>query len=263
MLQLYMRGRKALALLLLMLWSASATSWAVPFAATPENFPETFESGSKSSYATGTVQLASGTWILDEALIGSTDNDKKAGSQSVRLRNAGRLAMDFFLPEGAGTVSIRHAIYGNDPGSGWELWAQTQVASCGCEKWYKVVQTVITSTSGLQTASFTVNTTAPVKFEIRKVSGGTARLNIDDFSVDSYDPTVPAYPDNDHLALGNPSMAIPDVSNPNNYLMRKPQYALSYSRDRGTPNWVSWHLDASDRGGADRQDNFQIGRAHV
>ncbi|TPG72495.1 DNA/RNA non-specific endonuclease [Hymenobacter nivis] len=44
---------------------------------------------------------------------------------------------------------------------------------------------------------------------------------------------------------------------PNNYLLLKPQYAVSYSRDRGKPNWVSWHLDLSDRGGIDRQDNFR------
>ncbi|MCC9165639.1 DNA/RNA non-specific endonuclease [Pontibacter sp. XAAS-A31] len=39
--------------------------------------------------------------------------------------------------------------------------------------------------------------------------------------------------------------------------MQKPQFALSYSRDRGTPNWVSWHVNASWLGGADRQDNFR------
>ena len=39
--------------------------------------------------------------------------------------------------------------------------------------------------------------------------------------------------------------------------MLKPQYALSYSRDRGTPNWVSGHLNKDWLGTADRQDDFR------
>ncbi len=43
----------------------------------------------------------------------------------------------------------------------------------------------------------------------------------------------------EHLILGNPSNATSDVANYNNYLMVKPQYVLSYKRDRGIPNWVA------------------------
>jgi endonuclease G len=60
-----------------------------------------------------------------------------------------------------------------------------------------------------------------------------------------------------HLTLGNPSGALTDVKQPTNYLLVKPQYALSYHRDRGIPNWVSWHLDNSWRGSAARQDDFR------
>jgi endonuclease G, mitochondrial len=60
-----------------------------------------------------------------------------------------------------------------------------------------------------------------------------------------------------HLCLGNPSNAITSVSFPNNYLLVKTQYALSYSRDRGIPNWVSWQLNSSWLGSALRQDNFR------
>jgi endonuclease G, mitochondrial len=59
------------------------------------------------------------------------------------------------------------------------------------------------------------------------------------------------------LLLGNPSGATADVSNQNNYLMLKPQYALSYSRDRAIPNWVSWHVSKDWLGSADRQDDFR------
>ncbi|MEM9154983.1 MAG: DNA/RNA non-specific endonuclease [Cyanobacteria bacterium P01_F01_bin.33] len=57
-----------------------------------------------------------------------------------------------------------------------------------------------------------------------------------------------------HLAAGNPSQA---GSDPNNYLMEKPQYALSYNRSRGTANWVSWQLNSSWLGQAERQDDFR------
>lgn len=61
----------------------------------------------------------------------------------------------------------------------------------------------------------------------------------------------------EHLSLGNPSNATTDVSNPTNYLMVKPQYALSYHRDRGLANWVAWHLDSSWIGSTPRQDDFR------
>ena len=58
--------------------------------------------------------------------------------------------------------------------------------------------------------------------------------------------------------MGNPSGAVTDAVNyPNNYLMKKTYYHLSYSRDRGTPNWVSWHIYSGDLGSAPRQDDFR------
>lgn len=60
-----------------------------------------------------------------------------------------------------------------------------------------------------------------------------------------------------HILLGNPSNATPDVANENNYLMYKPQYVLSYNRSRATANWVAWRLDTSWIGSAPRQDDFR------
>lgn len=64
-------------------------------------------------------------------------------------------------------------------------------------------------------------------------------------------PTTP------HLLLGNPSNARADLNWPTNYLMVKPQFALSYNRDRGTPNWVSWQLNSNWLGSVERQNNFR------
>ncbi|MCU0445210.1 MAG: DNA/RNA non-specific endonuclease [Microscillaceae bacterium] len=60
-----------------------------------------------------------------------------------------------------------------------------------------------------------------------------------------------------HLELGNPSEATASVSNSENYLIRKPQFVLSYSRNKGSANWVSWHLSKAWQGNTDRQDDFR------
>ena len=73
---------------------------------------------------------------------------------------------------------------------------------------------------------------------------------------DDATPTATAGRD-DNLALGNPSGAVASPSSPTNYLLTRPQYATSYNRDQGKPNWVSWHLDATDLGSAARQDDFR------
>jgi endonuclease G, mitochondrial len=61
----------------------------------------------------------------------------------------------------------------------------------------------------------------------------------------------------EHLTMGNPSNAVVDVNQPNNYLLDKPQYAVGYSRDNGRPNWVSWHLDSTWLGSTPRQNDFR------
>lgn len=63
--------------------------------------------------------------------------------------------------------------------------------------------------------------------------------------------------DNDHMLFGNLSNAADIADSVNNYLMRKTYYSVSYSRDRGIPNWVSWHLYSNDLGNAARQNDFR------
>ncbi|SMB84211.1 DNA/RNA non-specific endonuclease [Hymenobacter roseosalivarius DSM 11622] len=221
---------------------------------TAANPQESFDTGTKADYAAGSVAFATGTWTLTDAVLGNAEADRKNGAQAVRLQQNGKLTMEFFVPNGAATVAVQHAIYGSDASSSWELWAQPE--SCNCNKWTKVGNTVFTTTSTLQAAAFTVNIAGNVKFEIRKTSGGASRLNIDDFAVTDFGVAQPSI-DNDNMALGNPSGAITDVGSPKNYLMVKPQFTLSYNRDEGKPNWVSWHIDASDRGDANRIDLFR------
>jgi endonuclease G len=56
-----------------------------------------------------------------------------------------------------------------------------------------------------------------------------------------------------NLLLGNPSNAGAD---PNNYLLVKPYFVLSYNNETGTPNWVSWSVTEADLGEAPRKQVF-------
>ena len=56
-----------------------------------------------------------------------------------------------------------------------------------------------------------------------------------------------------NLLLGNATSA---DKTPDNYLLERPQYTMSYNRSRGGANWVAWHIDAQDLGKEDR-GNFR------
>ncbi|MDT5270442.1 MAG: endonuclease mitochondrial [Acidobacteriota bacterium] len=210
---------------------------------------EDFESGTKTSYAAAAVFLSTGWWYMDDALIGNLSTDRKTGAQSARVRNVGQLNAQFDFAS-ASTVTIQHAVFGTDGASTWELWVSTN----GGSTYSKVGSTVNTSSTTLTTASFTVNSAGAVRLSIRKTGGGANRINIDNVTVNPY---LAPPPTSVHLTMGNPSNAVTDVNQPTNYLLDKPQYAVSYYRDKGRPNWVSWHLASSWLGSTPRQDDFR------
>jgi endonuclease G, mitochondrial len=61
---------------------------------------------------------------------------------------------------------------------------------------------------------------------------------------------------NINLLMGNPSQATSSPGNAENYLIARPQYALSYSKRNGIPNWVAWELNDSWMGDAHRVGKF-------
>ncbi|HEV7681703.1 MAG TPA: DNA/RNA non-specific endonuclease [Pyrinomonadaceae bacterium] len=220
------------------------------------SFNEGFEAGGKTAYAAGNVTLGTGSWFMDDALTGNLSSDKKTGAYAARVRDVGKVRMNF-NKTGAGTVSIQHAEYGSDGSSTWQLWSSTNNGST----WTQVGSTVTTNAATLQTANFTVNNANAIRFELRKISGGANRINFDNIQIGNFtSPTptpTPTPPASEHLTMGNPSNATTNVGQPLNYLMEKPQYALSYNRDNGEANWVSWHLDSSWLGSTPRQDDFR------
>lgn len=164
---------------------ASPVATAISQNASAPGFPEGFESGTKTAYTSGSATLGSGTWTLNDALLGNTSADAKTGSQSARMRNSGTLTMNFDLSAGAGVVTIAHALYGTDASGTWELWA----SSNGGSSYAKVGSTITTSSTTLSTASFTVNIAGAVRLQVRKTDGSTNRLNFDNITVESYGGT--------------------------------------------------------------------------
>lgn len=241
---------------------------------------EGFESASsKTAYATANITTPTGTWSLNDALVGNLATDLKNGAKSVRLR-AGNLSMNFDVA-GMKMLYISHGKFGSDASSTWQL-----MMSVDGGKTYTQVGTDVTENNTvLKLDSFEVNTTEPVRFQIKKL--GTTRVNFDDITfrgtgdpgivagtpdtapVDTTSTSNSATPrgitigadaqpvtgDNSNALFGNPSGA--SSLTPDNYLLDQSYYVESYSSSRGTPNWVSWHLDASNSSNATgRLDNF-------
>lgn len=209
---------------------------------------EDFETGTKGAYAAANVTLTTGSWYFDDALLGSLANDRKNGAKSVRITNTGSIMMNFNV-SGIAAVYVEHASFGSDGASTWTLLASDD----GGTTYTTVGDTITTNSTSLQTASFTLNVAGNVRIKIKKLSGGSNRINIDDVFFEN----MSAPSDNDHMLLGNPTFAAFTTDSINNYLMDKGFFKLSYSRDRGTPNWVSWHLDGNDLDTTDRLDNFR------
>jgi endonuclease G len=249
---------------------------------TPYIIVEDFESGTKGSYAVADIALKTGSWNFNDALVGNLAADVKDGLKSVRLRT-GDIHMNFDI-SGLKTLVIKHAKYGNDAASTWQLLMSTDGGAN-----YTQVGTDINETSTtFVTDSFKVTVTGKVRFEIKKATG-TTRVNIDDITFEGTgDPDItlggtdnpqtpdtsstssataargvtvgadapPATGDNSNLLMGNPSDAQNSIVFNTNYLIDQSYYVESYNSVTNEPNWVSWHLDSSNIGSTDRLNNF-------
>lgn len=173
---------------------------------------EGFESGTKTSYAAADVNLSTGLWNFNDALIGNLSTDIKTGAQSARIRNSGRITMKFDRTTGAGTITIKHAKFGSDPSTAWGVWCSTNSGS----SYTQVGSTINTTSTTLQTAIFTPNISGTVRCEIRKTDGTANRTNIDDIVIDDYGSSGSTPP-------SLPSGSVPFFDDINN-----PVYGLAY-----------------------------------
>ena len=155
----------------------TASSATVPRAATTTI--ENFETGTKTAYAAANVTLSTGVWNFNDALLGNLSTDRKNGTQSARVRNSGTITMQFDIAGGVTSVSVQHAVFGSDGSSTWQLWYSTN----GGSSFVQAGSTVTTSSTTLQTATFTLSVTGNVRFQLRKTDGSSNRINFDDFTV--------------------------------------------------------------------------------
>ena len=248
----------------------------------PYSITETFESGTKTAYAIANVTLLTGSWNFEDALVGNLAADVKDGNKAVRLRT-GKISMNFDI-RGLSMLYIKHAKYGSDAASTWQLF----VSSDSGTTYTQMGSDIIENNTALTTDSFAITTTSKIRFQIKKA--GTTRINIDDITFKGTgDPGItigipdstgadttgtsqaaagrgipiagvdapPATGDNSNLLFGNPSNAQSSILLIDNYLIDQHYYTESYSSTKGEPNWVSWHLDATNITSlAARQDNF-------
>ena len=244
---------------------------------------EDFEMGKKAAYAIGDVAIKTGTWSFDDALLGQLATDIKKDSQSVRLRT-GKISMNFDI-DSISMIKINHAQFGSDAASVLTLWISEDQGVT----YSQLGSSMATNSKTFITDSFKVTSVKKVRFQIRKT--GTTRVNIDDIIfigkgnpniifnelVDNVIDTAgyssnpapgrgtpsgtgidvpPTDGDNSNLLFGNPSSASSNILVVENYLIDQKYYTESYSSSRGTPNWVSWHLDATRIGSTSRLDNY-------
>ena len=257
----------------------------VPYVHVPVQFTvkEDFEMGTKAAYAIGDVSIKTGSWNFEDGLLGKTTADIKNDLQSVRLRT-GKIGMNFDV-DSITMLKINHAQYGTDAASVLTVWISDDKGAT----YTQLGTSLNTSSKTFITDTFKVTSTKPVRFQFRKV--GTTRINIDDIifigagnpgiifndPVDNIIDTAaysstpaigrgfpsptgidvqPVDGDNSNLLFGNPSNALTNSVSIENYLIDFKYFTTSHSSSRNTPNWVSWHLDASNVATTSRQDNF-------
>jgi len=219
------------------------------------NLDEGFEAGGKGSYAVGTVTLKTGEWTMDDSLTGSLTTDHKVGTFAARVRNSGTVRMNFNVPN-AGTFSVQHAVYGTDASSTWELWGSLNNGTT----WQKFGNTITSSSQTLTTETFVIGARKPIRFELRKISGGGNRINFDSISVTSLGgsstPTPTSTPTN--TATATPTItATPTATHTPTNTATATSTATATFTPTSTPNVIINEVD-SDTAGTDAAEFVEL-----
>lgn len=165
---------------------------------------EDFESGSKGSYAGGSVSLATGDWYMNDALIGNLSNDKYNGSQGVRMDRRdgkmGNIYMLFDKADGADEISFYIANYGSSTGNTLQVQYSTDSGSSWSD-----LGDPIAATETLTESTLSVKVDGDIRFKFIQ-EAGTDRLNIDDIKITDY--VTPS--DNPAIALSVDDEGVPN-----------------------------------------------------
>ena len=158
--------------------SAKAVSLSQGFevgATSPKTAYDVSPTGSSSG---DNVTITGTSWNLFDALIGNLSTDIKDGSWAARVRNTGQITMLFDVTTGISTVTIKSATFSGDGASTWGLWYSTNGGSSWAQS-----GSAVTTTSTLALSTFTINATGSARLQIRKLTGGSNRIDIDDITI--------------------------------------------------------------------------------
>lgn len=148
---------------------------------------ENFEEGDKASYAPANIEITTGSWHFNDALIGTLDSDKKNGLRAARIRN-GFIRMDFDYPMGLGELSFYAANFSSDSGGALQVSFSTDQGTT----WEELGEN-ITLTSELTQYTIAGSIEGNVRLRFDKTAGN--RINIDDVLISDYIET------SDHPAI--------------------------------------------------------------
>lgn len=145
---------------------------------------EDFEDGEKTFYGGASVTLSTGSWFLDDALLGSLANDKYNGSQGVRMDRrdgkTGNIYMEFDKAGGADEVSFYFANYGATSGN----TLQVQYSINSGSSWINVGEPLV-ATGTLTQATLPVAVDGNIRFKFVQLAGDE-RMNIDDIRITDF-----------------------------------------------------------------------------
>ena len=141
---------------------------------------EYFEGVSKTSYQKASLTCQSGLWILDDAVIANGNPYARPDDHAVRIRNIGKLSMNFDVDLTAKTfVQITNSINKNDGPSDWAIFASNDKG----KTYHQLYVTMHANTFAAKIFYLDPKVHGPTRFEIRKLSGGKNQINIDDIVI--------------------------------------------------------------------------------
>lgn len=151
-------------------------------------FFEDFETGAKTSYAAGSVDLSTGSWFFDDSLLGRADGDRKNGAQSARVRAS--IYMLFDKPNGADVISFYAANSGFSGDSGGKV--QLSYSTNGGSSWTNLGDE-IELTNTLTRYEIDAAIDGNIRIRLTKTAGN--RISIDDVRISDYvalseEPTI-------------------------------------------------------------------------
>jgi len=186
--------------------NGAVKTYSVAFSIAPPagTWIETFEGDAKNKTAYGTaasefvgVACKWNVYGIITDVVDATNQDKKNGARSARLRDPGTSAQtDHHFIEmledkanGAGVISLYHGMYGAHTGAAsWKL----EVSDDGGATWDAFSEEVTSVPTTFTKISFTVNKPGNIRIKITKTnptSSAASTINIDDIQITNYPPT--------------------------------------------------------------------------